>query len=107
MKHRICRCAVTAAVTANRQVYRAGVSKSVSKETGGGAAGGVVTKGVTTETDVCRLLVDSAVDSTFGASENFSSWTVRSAQVRKLVRTESDGAGHAGAGAAMRHKVFI
>ena len=48
MKHRICRCAVTAAVTANRQVYRAGVSKSVSKETGDGAAGGVVTKAMVT-----------------------------------------------------------
>ena len=48
MKHRICRCAVTAAVTANRQVYRAGVSKSVSKETGYGAAGGVVTKAMVT-----------------------------------------------------------
>lgn len=48
MKHRSCRCAVTAAVTANRQVYRAGVSKSVSKETGYGAAGGVVTKAMVT-----------------------------------------------------------
>ena len=48
---------------------------------------------VSTETDVFRRLVDSAVDSavdsTFGASENFSSWTVRSARVRKLVRTET------------------
>ena len=71
-----------------------------------------------------------------GTCQNLTSWTVRSAQVRKLVRTERDGAGHevvkglhpallrpsglmrpvracakraghAGAGAAMRHKVFV
>ena len=49
-KHRICRGAVTADVTAKRQVYRALLP-------------GMVTKGVTTETDVFRRLVDSAVDS--------------------------------------------
>ena len=76
-KHRICR----GAVTAKRHGYRARLQRRLRGRLHGNRRFGLVTKElvtklVSTETDVFRRLVDSAVDSavdsTFGASENFS-----------------------------------